>query len=300
MIEIRRILCPIDYSDASRHALQHAAALARWYDATLVALHAVNPVYFPPAMVTSPELARATLAADFGPRELEEQLRSWLADLGPGLKGTDALVVQGDPIATIIARAQSLPADLIVLGTHGHGGFDHLVLGSITEKVLRKASCPVMTVPPPAVSPRPLPYQRLLCAVDFSKPAAVALRYALSIAKESNARLMILHVVEWPDLERVDTSRAPNLAAFERFQEEEARRQLEALVSADDRTWCEVVTRLDHGRAWQRILATAEEGAVDLIVMGVHGRSAIDLTLFGSTTNHVIRRAPCPVLTLKH
>ena len=299
MIDIRRILCPIDYSDTSRHALQHAAALARWYDATLVALHAVNPMYFPPAMVTSAEMVRAALAADFGPRELEEQLRSSLAVLGPGLKGTDALVVQGDPTATIIARAQSLPADVIVLGTHGHGGFDRLALGSVTEKVLRKATCPVMSVPPPAVSPRPLPYKRLLCAVDFSEPSIAAVRYAMSIAKESDARLTILHVVEWPDLEHVDTTRAPNLAAFERFQEEEARRRLDALVSADDRTWCEVVTRLDHGRAWQRIHAIASEDAVDLIVMGVHGRSAIDLTLFGSTTNHVIRRAPCPVLTLR-
>src|SRR5688500_16973773 len=99
MIQIRRILCPIDYFDASRHALQHAAALARWYDARLVALHAIDPAYFSPAMVTSTELVRATVAGDFGTRGLEEQLRSWLADLGSGLKGTDALVVQGDPTA---------------------------------------------------------------------------------------------------------------------------------------------------------------------------------------------------------
>ena len=94
--------------------------------------------------------------------------------------------------------SRSPAADLIVMGTHGRGGFQHLVLGSVTERVLRRAVCPVLTVPPRAQSTSRLTFRRLLCAIDFSESSMAALRFALSLAQESEARLTMLHVLEWP------------------------------------------------------------------------------------------------------
>jgi nucleotide-binding universal stress UspA family protein len=85
---------------------------------------------------------------------------------------------------------------LIVMGTHGTSGFQHLVLGSVTERVLRKAACPVLTVPPRAHATSRIPFSRLLCAIDFSESSLVALQFALSLAEESDARLTMLHVLE--------------------------------------------------------------------------------------------------------
>jgi nucleotide-binding universal stress UspA family protein len=192
----------------------------------------------------------------------------------------------------------SLPADLIVLGTHGRSGFDRLLLGSVTEKVLRKSVCPVMTVPPPAERPSQLPYKHLLCPVDFSPPSLTPLTFAISMAKESDARLTIANVIEW-----TSAPLAPNLpfdyAEFRREFEDDAKRRLEALVPEEARTWCQPTTRLLHGKPYEEILAVARNEAIDLIVMGVHGRNVFDEMLFGSTTNHVVRQAPCPVMTIK-
>jgi nucleotide-binding universal stress UspA family protein len=296
MVVIDRILCPVDLSDVSRHALQHAAAIARWYEAQLTALHVFIPPYIPPGL-TSPELVRAALPTDMGMQQLRDQLNDWVASLGEGLR-TEAIVDQGPATRCILDRASSLPADLIVIGTHGHGGVDRLLLGSITEKVIRKATCPVMTVPPPAASPRALPFKRLLCAVDFSTPSLTAVRYALSIAKEADARLVMLHVIEWPPEDKLVEMDA-ELERYRAMGEARAQLELDALVSNEERTWCEPVTLIERGRSWQTILRVAEREHTDLIVMGIHGRNVIDLAFFGSTTNQVIRRAPCPVLTLR-
>jgi nucleotide-binding universal stress UspA family protein len=81
--------------------------------------------------------------------------------------------------------------------------------------------------------------------------------------------------------------------------EKRARHQLEALVPVNVQNWCVPEPQVRHGKPYREILALAETEHVDLIVMGVHGRNALDLMLFGSTTNHLVRRASCPVLTLK-
>ena len=293
MVVIDRILCPVDFSDISRHALRHAAAVARWYDARLTALHVFTPVIISPD-ITSPELARAA-ASSVDVDRLRARLQDWLAADAPSLRA-DVLVDEGPASGCILERASRLNADLIVIGTHGRGGFDRLVLGSVAEKVLRKAACPVMTVPPPA-SPGALPYKRLLCAVDFSPPSLGAARYALAMAREADARLVLLHVVEWPAedaLVEVDAE----LQQYRQFREQRAERELAALVPANEPA-CELVTRLEHGRVWPTVVRVAQVETTDLIVMGIHGRHVLDLTLFGSITNQVVRHATCPVLTIR-
>ena len=297
MVDIRRILCPLDFSDTSRHALEHAVAMARWFESDITALHVLHQRF-----VLKPPILFAEFG-DSGPTARDREaafvrLREWLEKASSAGVKTNLVLDEGNPTACILERADALPADLIVVGTHGLSGFDRLVLGSVAEKVLRKARCPVLTVPPAAVTAARVPYKRLLCPVDFSGSSLAALRTAFALAKEADASVTILHVLDWPadDELLVEQFDAPE---FRARVEETARRRLEGLVTEEERTWSRPGARVACGKAYARILETAADERADLIVMGVRGRNALDLTLFGSTTNQVVRRAVCPVLTLK-
>jgi nucleotide-binding universal stress UspA family protein len=300
LLDIRRILCPVDFSDASRHAWDHAVVIAGWYGASITALHVCNPVFPAEPPISFAELPKTTerlTGADR--RELEADLAPWLESACAGGVVADVVFDEGhNPAAPILACATSLPADLIVLGTHGLGGFERFMLGSVTEKVLRKANCPVLTVPPPVVKATKPPFKRLLCPVDFSPSSLAALQFAFSIAKESDAHLTIMHALDWPadDDPALELSASPDV----RVQVEQVVKQrLEALIGDDARTWCDPTTIVSHGKPYREILQVAAQQASDLIVIGVRGRGALDQWLFGSTTNQVVRRASCPVLTVK-
>ena len=300
MPEIRRILCPIDFSDASRHALDHAVAFARWFGSRITALHVCNPVFLPNPPILFAESPGGVLPTEADRQHLENRLREWLMPANAAGLQTDILLEErNNPAGRILEHAIALSADLIVMGTHGRGGFERLMLGSVTEKVVRKANCPVLTVPPPTVATSKLPFKQLLCPVDFSEPSISALAFAFSIAQESDARLTILHVFDWPSDQELLVERAFDVPEFRRQIEDQARHRLDALIPVDARNWCVPEPKLRYGKPYREILAVAETEPIDLVVMGVHGRNALDVMLFGSTTNHVVRRASCPVLTLR-
>jgi nucleotide-binding universal stress UspA family protein len=239
-----------------------------------------------------------------GPDQLRQEAATFLEPARTAGLVVSIEVELGLPAKHIVDRALSLPADLIVMGTHGTSGFEQLVLGSVTEKVLRKARCPVLTVPPRTYATSQLPFRQLLCAVDFSEASSKAVQSALSLAQESGATLTLLHVLEWPweeppppMIQELPIAQGLALAEFRRYLEASARKRLESLVLNTVPT-SRVETRLSNGKAYVRILGVAAEEKSDLIIIGVRGRNPVDMTLFGSTTNQVVRRATCPVLTL--
>jgi nucleotide-binding universal stress UspA family protein len=306
MLTITRILCPVDFSEPSTHAAEHAAVLAGWYGSSITALHVFSPVFAP---VRGADAVRYRGEARPDDREVEglkEAAKGCLhAALAAGVP-VDVLVRTGQPVNGILEAASSLPADLIVMGTHGASGFEHLVLGSVAEKVLRKAACPVLTVPPRAAATSRLPFKRILCAVDFSECSLSALAFGLSLAKESDAALTLLHVVEWPweeppapPLAELPPTEGLRLNEFRKHREAESRSRLEALVPPDARDWCTPTVRVTHGKPYVEVLRVAAEESADVIVIGVRGRQVMDLTLFGSTANQLVRRATCPVLTIR-
>lgn len=298
MREIKRILCAVDLSDESRHAIDHAIVIARWYRARITALHVCNPLVIPATDVTLVGGVPPVLT-DEEIKDASNDVMACFASAPGGYDGVplEVLVESGPPARQILERAKSLAPDLMVIGTHGHGGFQHLVLGSVAEKVLRQAACPVLTVPPRTRATSTLPFKRMLCPVDFSDSSRSALDFALSLAREGDAELTILHVLEWPD------ALPPNWPVptpeFRDAAERDVRATLAQLVPDADRQRCHSTLRLGDGKAYREILGVATDGRADLIVMGVHGRNPLDLLLFGSTTNQVVRRATCPVLTLR-
>ena len=297
MADIARILCPVDFSEPSRHALDQAVAIARWHGASVTVLHVVPPLgALAPALGAPlyPPIADSPGTLDDVRSELEAFVRT---EGGAGVP-VDVVVVIGTPATTIADWSESSEADLIVLGTHGRSGVERLLLGSVTERVLRRASCPVLTVPPrlpDAVPSGAVLFRHILCGIDFSPASERALAYARSLAKE--AELTILHVME-AAMPRHDFAVSGAVhAATGHAGWSVAAQRLDDLISADV-TACgygrELIT---SGKPCEQILRIAAQDAADLIVIGVHERSSSFVS--GSTTMRVVRNATCPVLTLK-
>jgi nucleotide-binding universal stress UspA family protein len=298
MIKMSRILCPVDFSPFSRRALDHAAVLAQWYASELEVVHVV------PFMPTIFGVAAGISAATLGPSETEalrRELQAFTAATRDKVPNLEIVLREGSAPFEILRQADDTKADLIVLGTHGRSGFERWILGSVTEKVLRKACCPVLTVPPTEMdgaADRPR-FRRVMCPVDFSDASAHAAQYALSLAQEGKAHVTFLHVVEWLPSDEFDRFPAFDTAAFRRHALTEAKVRLEQVVPAEARDWCEPEERISCGKPYQEILRLAAAEGSDLIVMGSHGRGPVDRLLFGSTTQHVVRQATCPVLTVR-
>jgi nucleotide-binding universal stress UspA family protein len=294
-IDVHRILCPTDFSPTSTRAFEHAVALAAWCDAALAILHVM-----PDAVVPSSELAYMGNPMLLDPG-LRDQTLSDLAGLAAparkiGLRA-DAELREGRPAAEIVAAARDLPADLVVMGTHGRTGIGRFVLGSVTETVLRRVMCPVLTVPVHAPGqPGPMFFKRIVCATDFSPASAAAVRYAASLAQEADGSLLLVHV-----LDRNEPRGRPDPGGngHEPNFECAARRMLRAALPSEARQWCSVEEVVVSGEPAPEILRLARQREAGILVMGVHGRSLLDLMAFGSVTHQVVQEAACPVLTVR-
>lgn len=299
MIDIKRVLCPVDYSAHSRRAADYACAIARWYGAAVTGLYVLEPI-----PVVLPGTSEGRLYAPIAfTRDVLEQFRTHLETFmrdRAGDRSVDAMVVEGSVSTEIVRLARRMPADLIVMGTHGRSGLDRLMLGSTTEKMLRKAPCPLLTVPADAPDAVPVPvlFGRILCAVDFSPSSLRALSFAESLAEEADARLCVIHVVEPPSVfEPVPMGASGGAVSADELRAG-ARRKLDEAISQDARVYSHVSEVVISGKPYREILREAAEEESDLVVMGAHG-GALSALAFGSTTNHVVREATCPVLTLR-
>jgi nucleotide-binding universal stress UspA family protein len=303
-VRIHHILCPIDFSEGSRRALDHAVTLARWYHARLSVVHVYPraiPVYG--ISYTGPEGLQPVVLSEVDRQQLLSRLDAEVVEDRAATHLTIETVLDeaANVPEAVVSRARTTSVDLIVIGTHGRSGFERLMLGSVAEKLLRKAACPVLTVPahaPDAVPREAGSIRRIVCPVDFSSSSEDALEYAASLAQESHASLTVLHVLEQlPDLGEYADAVGLTEHRDARFQQ--ARTQLSHTVKAIVRGTCKADELVLVGRAYAEILRVAGDQAADLIAMGVRGRGTTDLLFFGSTTNHVVRAARCPVLTIK-
>ena len=294
MTAIKRILCPIDFSVCSRHALASAVAIARQQRATVTALYVVPPaqtVY--PAIGVTAYVPYVYSVEDV--REFQKAAEKFVAgvDYPVAAVAVEALVVD-----EILKRADDLPADLIVMGTHGRTGFDRLVLGSVAERVLVKARCPVLTIPGGAPTVMPSAdrlFRDVLCPVDFSPSSLAALKYAEELARDGT-KLRVLHVAE-PARHLVPAMATGEpddpIAVIRRTRE-----RMHSVIPLALRRTCAIEEIVAEGDAGDEIVRVAAANQVDLIVMGAHAGRA-GLLGFGSTTHDVLRAATCPVLSVK-
>lgn len=298
-IRIDRIVCPTDHSAFSSRALGHAIALTRWFGAELTVLRVVPDVLPTPG---GPDLPVPVLTSPALRYEAADELAAFAEPAIAARLPVRTVLRDGDPWREIVREAETLPADLIVMGTHGRSGFEHLLLGSVTEKVLRRAPCPVLTVcRSEGHSVRdPAPFQRILCAVDLGPGSAHTVATAAALADRSGARLTLLHAIEGlPEPGRHPYLVVPEVGALQERLEATSLEQLRRLVSRDLRDRVHIEERVAVGRAHRQVLRLATEQPTDLIVLGAHVHGAIEHLLFGSTSEHVVRAATCPVLVTR-
>lgn len=298
MIAISHILCPVDTSEFSARALRHAVALGAWYRAKVTVLWVRPAEHHPPAFRLHPGPFPQAPPGEL--ESAEESIGVFVrATVGP--PAPNVLCRVGPIAPTILSIAAAPPADLIVMGTHGLTGFDRFLLGSVTEKVVRRAPCPVLTVPPgvaPAKGDPAVTFKTIVCGVDFSPASAHALKYALSLAQEAGGRLVVVHVIEWvtEDEPRPTTNGGP--PRWSQTLVQDAQERLAVMVPSDVRVWCDPELVVAHGQPHRVLLRVAAERNAELVVLASGGRSAIDVLVYGSTAQQVIRQASCPVLTV--
>ena len=199
---------------------------------------------------------------------------------------------------TIVDFASSHDIDLIVMGTHGRGGMAHLLLGSVAERVLRTAACPVLTIrKPPARAAR-----RVLVPTDFSETADAALDYAYTLAEKFGASLQLLHVLDDPFVtEGLSTEAYITEAPVVRSELLAAARARLARRDVPPQTPSLHLEReVLFGNGARTIADYAGAVGADLIVMGTHGRTGVPHLLLGSVAERLVRIAPCPGMTVRH
>jgi nucleotide-binding universal stress UspA family protein len=305
MVRIKHILCPIDFSEFSRHALDRALVMARAHDATVTALHVVPAsVAVPVGVPFGPEGPGPFLAHHVDREQAGDELVRFVGRAATrGVPVQPQVVEAPSAYREILLLADRLEADLIVMGTHGRSGFDRLLVGSVTEKVLRRANVPVLTVPshaPDLVPAADAAFHRIICAVDFSDCSLLAIAHAASLARESKSGFTVIHVVELLPVAYEPSMATPFDAYLDRpALEEAARGHLRRFVPDGIREQGQVEDVVVSGKPYAEILNLAAARNADLIVLGVHGYGVIDRLLFGSTAGHVVRQAVCPVLTVR-
>jgi len=294
MLEIKLILCPVDFSEFSIRAYHYALSLAEHYRAKLVAQHIVELSRYPYAdyVASTGDYAEFCRALGEGGKE---RLREFVEKCPHDEIQPELVVQEGTAPDCILSLAQARKTDLIVMGTHGRRGYDRLVLGSVTNRVMRKTPCPVLAIcklPHESIATGEERHHghhlnRILFCTDFSKNSELALHYAISAATEYDAELTLLHVLEdAPSPARTEEA----IAAVSK--------QLDKLIPQQERGALKIKTAVRIGKPYQQIVQLVLEAQIDTVVMGVRGRGALDLAVFGSTTYRVLQLGTCPVLAV--
>jgi len=235
---------------------------------------------------------------------VKQEAHSQLGDiLGPHHIDWEPLISVGQPAAEIARIVEEKDIDLVITATRGHSGLKRLLLGSVTQRLMHILPCPLLAVhsPDPAGNGSEKAesgFKKILIGCDFSEDSLLALSYGLSLAQEFQSELHLVHVVEpsaYYDLLKGPENgmdSVPSVPA-DFFAE-----KLQGLVSKEAKNWCSLQTAVLRGRPYEELVTYAAARKMDMIVLGVRGYGLVRSILMGSTTDRVVRRAPCPVLSV--
>lgn len=292
---IRNILVPIDFSSMSIQAIEPAKRLAQRFEAKVHLAHIHHWQY--PAGFMGPISSR-----DMPPMTFEEHRKKTLAEdlkklarrCGLSLAGTLHLREGASAFDEICRLAQEIPADLIVLPTHGRAGLKHVFLGSTAERLVQHSPVPVFVVR--GTTPKSI--KTIVVPVDFSGSSLEALNYAINFANEFGAKIVLLHVVALGYAYTADGFAMYDMSELVKAAQKEGERQMREFVRSAklERVKFEAVVRT--GQAAPEICGHAKGHDVDLIITATHGRTGFEHVLIGSTAEQVVRHASCPVLVV--
>lgn len=289
MLSFKTILFPVDFSDRCRGAARYVEAFAGRFNSRLILLHVLETTIGQPGDLDFGGLAASLQWEDRTARAqelLDNFLKEELAILSP-----ERRLETGDPARTIVRVAGAEKVDLIMLPTHGYGGFRRFILGSVTAKVLHDANCPVWTGVHMENAPplEQITIRKVLAALDLTQRCQAVLEAAAQLADEYGAELVLIHAVPGSD------------AIPERILDSELRRHLlaqarEQLASLAAKIGAKATVCADSGEVARVVDRCAKEQAADLVVIGRGHHSGL-----GRLRTHayaIIRESPCPVLSI--
>ncbi len=295
MSQVKTILCPTDWSQPSRVALQAAVNMALHEEAELVLLHVLPPL----GMVRG--IASVAPLEQMIQEEASQKLSALIAECVPPDVRVKPLIRFGDEADEIHLAA--LKADVVVVSTHGRAGWGRWAFGSVAERVLTGAECPIYVVGPKSARDESnaapgdgrgscfdFPYRQVLWPTDWSEPSERALDEAIAISRRHGAQLLMLHVIEAPEASGEGWKHRQRAEVELQFRELRGRKN----VPTDARHF------ISRGDAAPEIIRVGLSEGADLVVMSTHGRTGWQRLTLGSVAQQVLRHVPCPVFLVPH
>ena len=278
----KKILCPVDFSDYSSLALRYATALSQENDAPLVICHSVPDLAKEMSYLEGNhfETVREALVSN-----AQEKL-----DLFAGPVDAIKIIDQGTPAEMILQTVKRTGCDLIVMGTHGHSGYERYFMGSVTNKILHKSTVPVLTVCRQTHhfihedQAHPVEIKRILCALDYEESSRNVAKLALEIGRRYQAEIIFFHSV--PNADTNDWT----------DQKQWVQNKLQEFVQTSDNDLCTVKFLVLAGDPVRWIVQMVNGNEIDLVVVGHHSRTPGEELLLGSVAKRVLTNAICPVL----
>lgn len=323
-IEPKKIMCAVDFSDFTDMVLQYGKSLAIEFDSEICLCHVVSAAYMVSSHIT-PYIDYTGIEA-----ERVDQAKQRLNELAGKLDIKCEIIVKTGSPAEIIAQvADRENIDLVLAATYGGSGIKRYLVGSVTDRLVKILSCPLMVLHPTdknrkVVLDEKINLKRIMVGCDFSEDSRLAFNWALSLAQEFQTQLYLAHVIRpgehqvkfsevdylkiqegdsigWNRSEYLDLKAQTSAEFKERKERLKSRidRQLMNMLPKESQSWCSPTTVILEGAPYAELLDYAEKQQVDLIIVGVRGHTLLESFLVGSTAERVISRAGCPVLAIR-
>ena len=287
----KKILVPVDFSAISEKTTRYALKWARHYGAEVTLFHAI--VMYEADVDETEHLNRLEDIIRRREAYAQDQLNEYNKQVNPENIPVKSVFRRNVSAANaILEYLDETPFDLVIMGTHGHGGLRKLMYGSVTEKIVRMSSVPVLTVHTP---PEALSIKHILAPVDFSDNNKLGLNTAIELAREHKATIHYLHVIEQqlhPSFQVI------GIESIFAINPDLKKITMDKLKEFCPKHGVDARYTILEGSGAPTIADYAEENDIDLVVMATHGYTGLDHLLIGSTTERVVRSSSKPVLTV--
>lgn len=296
-MQFKRIICATDFSDFSNRTVNYGLALAKEFDSKIYVCHVID-------------LSSVAIYGEFqlDPVGLQDRIMKDAGDqleelIGKQHKAWEPLITVGHAADEISRIVEEKNIDLVITATRGRSGLKRLILGSVTERLMRTLTCPLLVIHSPdkefaTTDDQEVKVESILVGCDFSPDSGVAFEHSLSLAQEFQSELHLTHVVETSIYQELHKTEAHVEEEIQQGIHNRLLQKLQDMVPEEARNWCKPHTSLLDGHPYEEIVNYAEAQNIDMIVLGTRGHGLVKSMLVGSTTDRVVRRAPCPVLSV--
>jgi nucleotide-binding universal stress UspA family protein len=295
---LKNIICATDFSDLANYAVNYGVSLAKEFNAKLYLCHVID-------LSSATLYGDATFAFETQLVHMEEYAQERLRRLMEGHNiEWEPLVSTGNAADEVSRLAEEKNADLAITATRGHSGLKRFILGSVTEHLMRTLPCPLLAVHRhekylEVLNGQDIKFKKILIGCDFSNNSNLAFQYGLSLAQEFESELHLVHVLEPPIYKEWPKSVEHTKAVIRKDLFVQLNEKLEAMVPQDALNWCKPRTTLLEGLPDVELTRYADAQGIDLIALGVAGHRLVESFFVGSTTERVMRKAPCAVLSVR-